>query len=233
MKPTTPSPLQTGQPPNRCWSRIGVWGDGTCSELAKYVHCCNCPVYSQAGRTLLEGPAPEGYAREWEECLLESDPHSNHKTTPVLVFRLGPEWLGLPAARIAYVTEKRPVHRLPHRSDRVLTGLVNISGTLHPAFNLRELLELPDEAPEGITLSRRVYPRMLLFRREQQAFAFGADEVFGIAPLDQDQLQPVPATVSKALATFTRGLFPFNECSVGLLDDELLEHSLTRQHLNL
>jgi chemotaxis signal transduction protein len=123
--------------------------------------------------------------------------------------------------------------RTSPKNGRCIGCRTAASGTLHPAFNLRELLELPDEAPEGITLSRRVYPRMLLFRREQQAFAFGADEVFGIAPLDQDQLQPVPATVSKALATFTRGLFPFNECSVGLLDDELLEHSLTRQHLNL
>ena len=49
----------------------------------------------------------------------------------------------------------------------------------------------------------------------------------------RDRLQTAPATVSKALATYTRGLFSSHDRPVGLLDDELLFHSLTRQHINI
>ncbi|MGA2052688.1 MAG: chemotaxis protein CheW [Opitutales bacterium] len=229
---TTPSPLQTGQPADRCWARIGVWGNGSCSELTAYVHCCNCPVYSASGRSLLERPPPENYAREWEASLRVTEERQG-RASSVLLFRLGPEWLALPASVVGYVTEKRSVHRLPQRSSRVLSGIVNIQGELHLAFNLHALLELPDEVPEGIALSRRVYPRVLLCRREQQAFAFPVDEVFGIAPLETGQLQAAPATASKALATYTRGLFAFRDRAVGLIDEDLLFHSLTRQHLNI
>jgi chemotaxis-related protein WspD len=187
-------------------------------------------VYSAAGRGLLDRTAPDDYAKEWETALRGVEEHRG-RTMPVLVFRLGPEWLSLPASAIGYVTEQRLVHRLPHRTDRVLAGVVNIQGELHLAFNLRALLELSGDTPEGVSLSRRIYPRMLLFRRGPQAFAFGVDEVFGIAPLELERLQAVPVTVSKALATFTRGLFSFRDRSVGLLDDELLVHSVTRQHL--
>jgi chemotaxis-related protein WspD len=232
MKATTPSPLQTGQPADRCWARIGVWGDGSCSELPVCVHCANCPVYSASGRSLLERPPPENYAREWEASLRSVEERGS-RAAPVLLFRLGPEWLALPASTIGYITEKRAIHRLPQRSSRILSGIVNIQGELHLAFNLHALLELPDEIPEGIALSRRVYPRMLLCRRDQQAFVFPADEVFGITPLAADKLQTAPATVSKALATYTRGLFSSHDRPVGLLDDELLFHSLTRQHINI
>jgi len=229
---TTPSPLQTGQPADRCWARIGVWGEGSCSELPVHIHCCNCPVYAASGRSLLERPAPENYAREWEASLRGVE-EQRGRSSPVLLFRLGPEWLALPATTVGYVTNKRPIHRLPQRSSRVLSGIVNIQGELHLAFNLHALLELPDEVPEGIALSRRVYPRILLCRRDQQAFAFSVDEVFGITPLEAAKILAVPATVSKALATYTRGLFTFSGRPVGLLDEELLFHSLTRQHLNL
>jgi chemotaxis-related protein WspD len=232
MKPTTPSPLQTGQPADRCWSRIGVWGNGSCSELPTHVHCCNCPIYSASGRSLLERPPPDNYGTEWEANLRTAD-QLQGQASAVLLFRLGPEWLALPASTVGFVTDKRGIHRLPQRSSNVLSGIVNIQGELHLAVNLHSLLELPDERPEGVALSRRVYPRIILCRREQQAFAFAVDEVFGITKLEAAKLQPVPATVSKALATFTRGLFTFMERPVGLLDDELLFHSLSRQHLNL
>src|SRR5437899_11472574 len=50
-----------------CWSEIGVHGDGSCAELKKFVHCRNCPVYSNAGAQLLNRPLPSEYRREWTE----------------------------------------------------------------------------------------------------------------------------------------------------------------------
>ncbi len=54
-------------PVHDCWNRIGVEGNATCRELAKYIHCRNCPVYSAAGLQLLDRPLPADYRRERAE----------------------------------------------------------------------------------------------------------------------------------------------------------------------
>src|SRR3954454_6216435 len=48
-----------------CWQNIGVYGEGSCRELQKFVHCRNCPVYSHAALRLLERPLPEHYRADW------------------------------------------------------------------------------------------------------------------------------------------------------------------------
>ncbi|HTB63262.1 MAG TPA: chemotaxis protein CheW [Opitutales bacterium] len=211
---------------NSCWRRIGVWGDKSCPELAEQVHCANCPVFAEAGRSFFDRDAPEDYLREWAGVLAQaSAPHE--ETVSALVFRLGPQWLALPAAGVVSVSELRPVHRLPHRSGKIFSGLVNIAGELQLAFNLHALLELPVEAPLHLSLSAQIYPRLVLCRREQAAFAFLADEVYGAAALVLAQMQTGPSE-SNSLATFSRGQFAFKRRTLRLLDDELLAHALAR-----
>jgi chemotaxis-related protein WspD len=41
-------------------------------------------------------------------------------------------------------------------------------------------------------------------------------------------LKEVPETVARSAATYSKALLPWHEHSVGLLDDELLFHSLKR-----
>src|SRR5262245_23179704 len=47
-----------------CWRTIGVRGDHSCPELAEHVHCRNCPVYSAAALTVLDGELSEQAVRE-------------------------------------------------------------------------------------------------------------------------------------------------------------------------
>ncbi len=226
---------QTGQSPtvttaaDYCWRRIGVWGDQSCPELVEHVHCGNCPVFSAAGRGLLDREAPGDYLREWAE-LLRAPAGQKEETISALVFRVGPEWLAVPTAAVVSITDRQKAHRLPHRTGRIFTGLVSIAGELQLAFNLHALFELPAEAPLHLSLSPQVYPRLLLCRRDDQAFAFPVDEVFGTTAFALARMQPA-AVASPALATFTRGQFVFNRREVHLLDDELLAQAIVRQHL--
>jgi len=54
-----------------CWNRIGVEGEGdhSCIQLKTVIHCRNCPIYSSAGRGLLEREAPPEYLDEWTDIL--------------------------------------------------------------------------------------------------------------------------------------------------------------------
>ncbi len=208
---------------------MGVWGDKSCPELVENVHCGNCPGVSAAGRGLLDRDAPAEYLQEWA-VILRTPAAQKEETISALVFRLGSEWLALPTAAVVSLTEPQSPHRLPHRVGKIFTGLVNIAGELQMAFNLHALFELATEAPLHVSLSAQVYPRLVLCRREGQAFAFAVDEVFGTTALALARLQP-PTAPSAALATFVRGDFSFNRRQVRFLDDELLAQAIVRQHL--
>lgn len=135
----------------KCWSDIGVWGDFTCPQLVDDIHCHNCSVYGQVGQDLLERPDLEGYTAEWTALMaLPRDP-SQAKTRQdrlsVTVFRLGQEWLALPASIFHQVVSPNPVHSLPHRRDPLLRGIVNVRGQLLPCVSLHELLNIAAIAP--------------------------------------------------------------------------------------
>jgi Magnesium chelatase, subunit ChlI len=53
MATHTPNRPELHREHRDCWNQIGVFGDGTCPELAKVIHCRNCPVYAAGGRSLL------------------------------------------------------------------------------------------------------------------------------------------------------------------------------------
>ncbi len=82
---------------NACWNEIGVAGDRSCLELKTYTHCRNCPVYSRAGRQLLQRQAPAGYLNEWTNLLTHHQEEQPLNTISVGIFRLGGEWLALHA----------------------------------------------------------------------------------------------------------------------------------------
>ena len=58
----------------------------------------------------------------------------------VLIFRLGAEWLAFRTQAVAEVTTPRPVHRIPHRSNQILSGLVNLQGQVQLCVSLHGLL---------------------------------------------------------------------------------------------
>jgi chemotaxis-related protein WspD len=138
--PLTPTPTSS---PVLCWKQIGIEGDRSCVELAEFVHCRNCSVYTRASHELLNQVLPAGYQDEWAEIFAK--PHQSTQTTTwrsLAIFRLGDEWFSLNAELFDQVTNIVPIRRIPQRSNDVLLGLVNISGELQLCISLAQLLGL-------------------------------------------------------------------------------------------
>ena len=193
-----------------CWNHIGVAGDRTCSQLKTFIHCRNCPVYSDAGRSLLEQELPAGYLDEWTNLLRSSQGTTNATaatgTISVGIFRLGGEWLALPAALFKEVTQMSVAHTLPHRSDRILIGLVNIRGEIQLCISLKALLGLEVADSSSQNISPVVYQRMVVVEREGSRWVFAVDEIYGIHRILSEQVGNVPATVSQVPETYTKGM---------------------------
>lgn len=227
VDPTGPAPGAVDD----CWNRIGVAGDGSCPELDAAVHCRNCDVFVAAARAFLDRPQPEGYAAEWHGALgdaREAEVEASETVTAIF-FRVRGEWFALEARCCREVIEVRPVHGLPHRSDDVFLGLVNVRGEQQLCVSLAGFLSLEKRELESI--SHIAYPRMLVMEMHGQAWATPVDEVYGLQTFRLRDLDYPPVTVSRTAATFTRGLLDWEDTRVGLLDADHLFSALRRHVL--
>jgi chemotaxis-related protein WspD len=203
-----------------CWNRIGVMGDHSCPELPKVGHCHNCPTFSRAGQALFERLPPDDYVEDWTRRLSQPEEANCEARLAVVVFRLGEEWLCFDVRSCVEVAESRGSHRIPHRSSRLLKGLVNIRGELHLGVCLRELLEIgPSDSPAE---------RLLVVEHRRQRWVFAVEEVAGVQRLPEGCMADVPATVSRSRSAFTRGVFEWEDKRVGLLDEDRVFAALKR-----
>jgi chemotaxis protein methyltransferase WspC len=208
----------------RCWLEIGTQGNGSCPELPRYINCFGCPVYWSHGRTLLDREPPPGY-RETNTANIRS-PKLDDKSTDlsVLVFRLWREWFALPTEQVVLVAPPGTVHTVPNRTSRIFKGIVNVVGALRLCVSFHDLFDLsPDRraSPRG-----KVRTRMVVFGSQESSWVFISDEVHGILHFDPATLGSAPKT--KGSTVFNKGLLPWHERRVGLLDGELLLASLPR-----
>jgi chemotaxis-related protein WspD len=206
-----------------CWNRIGVNGDGSCPELATYTHCRNCPTFAAGGKQLYDREPPAGYTDEWTERIARPDEPEAGRTLPVVLFRVGEEWLALDVRYAVEVAPVRVVRRVPHQTDRVLAGLVNIRGELVPAINPRELFGSDGEDETDPTKQR-----LLVAEKDAARWVFLADEVHDIRHFPEDELGALPETVRSGPAAFTRGVFRWDGKTVGYLDTDRLFAALRR-----
>jgi chemotaxis-related protein WspD len=210
-----------------CWNKIGVLGDSSCPELKQTIHCRNCPVYSAAAVALLDTELPSDYRAHWaneiarDKTLTESDTHS------VVVFRVAAECLALKTTVLQEIVSLRTIHSVPHRRDGVLLGLANVRGELLVCFSLHKVIGL-EQGVELKPAKSRVSERLLVIQHNGERAVCPVDEVYGIARFHPRDLAAVPPTIARASISYTRSILSWQGKSIGLLDDELLLHTVNR-----
>lgn len=217
--------MKTGSNP-QCWNVSGIHGDRSCPELSKHIHCRNCPEYEAAGRALFDRAAPESYLEEQTKIVAAPEMSEDAKKHSALVLRLGAEWLALPAAIFSEITRPRPIRQVPHRNNRIFMGLTSIRGTIQLCFSLQRLLEIPPapdaDKPAGFL------PRFCAIAANDGLWVFPADEIHGLHAYAENDLQPVPVTIAKALHKYTTGILAFDKGLAGLLDERLVADAFQR-----
>ncbi len=205
-----------------CWRIVGVYGgDRTCKLLGEHVHCRSCPVFSQAGRALLDRPQPPDTRAEATHNVA-SPPPANARVRRVFLFRIARECFALPLSALLEVTERTTAHRLPHRSHNALAGLVNVRGQLLLCASFHGLLDLQPESGFG-SAARTVH-----FSSGREDWTFIADEVFGIAHVGEAEFKCVPSSLSMRAGAFTSALFDHEGRHVALLDPAAIGEELRR-----
>jgi chemotaxis-related protein WspD len=206
-----------------CWSRIGVWGDGTCTELPRVSHCHNCEVYAAGGRRLLDRSATADDVEAWTEALAVEKAASEATTTPHLVFRIGQVWLSFPATSLREITEPKAIRSVPHRPREVLLGMVNVRGELHPCVSLHMLFGEEATVPAPRTAC------FLVAHRPDGDWVFPVDQVEGMHDVSGSDIEPLPVTLTNVDVVYTNGLFHAGKKTVAIIDEEMLFGALIRR----
>ncbi|WP_027720720.1 chemotaxis protein CheW [Maridesulfovibrio zosterae] len=211
-----------------CWNKIGYVGDRSCPELAVWNHCYNCPQYARVGLSLLNREPPEGYLAENTESIAAVKDDDTAEKSGAVVFRISKEWLALSSHVFVSVLEQSIVRPVPHRSSKFFRGLTNIQGQIVPVISMRELLGLDKEYLTAEEKGFRVFSRFICVDRGLGRWVFAVDEVLGVHHYFSDGLLDAPATVSKAPAAYTKGLFEMKDKRISLLEEELLFEAFNR-----
>jgi len=227
---------------NDCWNKIGVEGDRSCEQLKEVIHCRNCPVYSAAGRSLLEREAPPEYVNEWTEVLAKSQSDQTKtqvsgeivpsgETMSVVICLLGGEWLAIPVRLLQEVTPPCIIHTLPHRNSELFMGLVNIRGEILMCISLSHLLDLKESVHALDHANSVTAKRMIVVAKEDHRWVFIVDEVCGIHRFPLRELENTPVVISKASEAYTKGVIRWQGHKVNYLDSDLLFYTLNRRIL--
>jgi len=211
---------------NDCWNSIGVWSSiqtERCSKLLEVIHCQNCDIYKQAGRSRLSLQADSDYLQEWRENLAQKPVEQHQDERSVIVFRMGDENYALSTEVLNDVSHPRQPHRIPHRSNNILSGLVNIRGELVLCISLTGLLGLrTKQNPQAET------NRMIVAQFNDLTVAFFVDQVDGISRYANHTLQEPPATLSRHDGNYIQGLLECSTGHTGLLNHLLIETAINR-----
>lgn len=206
-----------------CWRSIGVAGDRSCAELARHVHCRNCPRHEDAAGRSLHRPLDPGYREAWASVLARPPVLDSATDAAAMLFRVGAEWLAVPLALVAAVAPLAPVHRLPHRGQGgALLGVVGVNGRLLPAVSPARLLGITSSGVQA--QGRHTFARLLVLAGADvpTGFALPVDEIQGVLRYASGALRPPAATVGHAPPPLVAGIVGDGDPQAGLLDGALL-----------
>ena len=113
-----------------CWKENGIFGDGSCPELVRLIHCRRCPIYAAAGRQHLDQELPPGYLAERTSVMAQPKETVRMGTLSVMAFRLAEERFALKTIFFQEAAEPSPVHTLPLKVNRVFR--------INPTHNWRD-----------------------------------------------------------------------------------------------
>lgn len=213
--------IQKSSETKHCWQTEGVYGNASCDLLKTIAHCRRCPEYSKSGRNLLDREIPESFIKEWLEGLSIPQNETLAESQSYLVFRLRNEWLALRTIFFEEALEKRTIHSIPFKSNKLLLGLANINGELILCVDPAEMLDLTKSDKETDAY-------MMVVSNGKDRYVFPVDEIKGIFPIMPESIKKPPTTISRAGISFTMGICIIDESEIGIIEAEKMFIALER-----
>lgn len=179
---------------------------------------------------LLERAADSEYLDEWTLIVQkEKSTDLSPKELSVVIFRLNHEWFALNTTIFVEIAPLKKGHGIPHLSNSVCLGIVNLRGQIFTTISLQNFLSLEYPQEGFINNQIQTYQRLVAVKKEDIKFTFLVDEVFGVYHVVQCAIQDPPVTISRSQDNFLKGIFNWMNHRVGLLDDSKMFDEIQRK----
>jgi len=165
---------------------------------------------------LLDRPLSSDDLREATERVARPPQVAEKDIARLLVFQLGDERLACESLQVHQVVLAAAVHRIPHRTNKIIRGLCSVGGELLLCADLARLLELNEQTAAAAPPQSQ--SRMVVFGEERNRWVVEVDAVVGVASVPLGSIRRPPITVDAAAARYTKGLIALDDRRAALLD---------------
>ncbi len=210
-----------------CWSSEGLWGKMSCERLKELGHCFNCEVYAAAGRELFDKDASKR-RRDFPintAAKNDSSDENKGKTASYFAFKLGDLNFAMDLKGVVRVAHPRVVHRIPHRDDKIVRGLINVGGEIIPAASLCDILEI--QRPKSDPAKDRIF----VYRMGTDVFAFQTNAALGVARISEKDVLEASETEGALKSPFVERAFLWRGRTVSVIDSQLVFHAIFKKLL--
>ena len=205
-----------------CWNHIGVWrkDNEKCERLDEVIHCNNCPIFANSGRSLLHRTIPDGYTEEWTEIISQKLTIGKNKLLSAILFRVEKEWYLAPISIIHDITPVKKVLTIPHNKNPAIQGITNIRGELITCLSLASILSI--EHADNPYTKHTTVQRLLVISNNHFRVSFLIDEIKGIYKYKSSDVQFTHDTSKNSSTNILKGIIAIDKHHAGLIDGDIL-----------
>ncbi len=127
-------------------------------------------------------------------------------------FHLGALFIGIEVQLVQEVIRRQAMTRVP-LAPRAVRGLINLRGQIVTAVDLRERLGLPPRQDDH-------EPMNVVVRTDEGAVSLLVDEIGDVLETEEQQYEPLPATLSSESRELMRGVYKLPGRLLLILDTE-------------
>jgi len=188
-----------------CWRNIGVWSQQKtrCEKLEAVVHCRNCEVFAEAAKTVFRRESTEAELFERSLDLYHGSDFKQHLgEVSVLPFRVDDTWLCVYPSQIVTIAKKANVHRIPHRGEEFIRGLIAVDGAIYTCVRMSSLLGIKDKCEQKkqhVTLLPGVFGRIIIVQTPKKRLAIEVDEVRSVTHFAENEFKTVSEKCEQSL----------------------------------
>lgn len=215
-----------------CWRNIGVWSQQKtrCEKLEGVVHCRNCEVFSEAAKTVFRRESTEAELFERSLDLYHGSDFQQHLgEISVLPFRVDDTWLCVYPSQIVTIAKKANVHRIPHRGEEFIRGLIAVDGAIYTCVRMNSLLGIKENRKkerQRFTSLPGVFGRIIIVQTPKKRLAIEVDEVRSVTHFAENEFNSVSEKCEQSLKPHVTKELCFDQHlneSLFLLDTDSIE----------
>ncbi|NLO20349.1 MAG: hypothetical protein GX121_10845 [Ignavibacteria bacterium] len=175
---------------------------------------------------LISKEIQEAFFEKWTSQFSEEKEKTEDDSLGVLIFRVENKWLAIKADAFQEILDWKKTHSVPFRTNEVFKGIVNVNGELLLSISITGLLSIEKYKDSDIDLAKW---KIIVIKKDQQRYAFEANEFIGVVKVPQSQIQKGRTTISESQNPFLVDTFSYQDIKISLIEQEQLFAAIEKE----